>query len=152
MMANDGLALLVRLSIAGTVALLIIALLRAPARRGVGPEAAFWLWLLVPASLIGALLPRATPSFVNAGPFVGPPRISVIELPVHFTPASADTNYAFLAALLWLVGVTGALVYFAYCQRVLKRSLGVLLPGPEGAYWSSTAQQPMLIGGWHSRI
>jgi beta-lactamase regulating signal transducer with metallopeptidase domain len=152
MMANDVLALVVRLSIAGTLAVVFVALLRAPTRRSVGPEAAFWLWLLVPACLIGVLLPRLTPALAMANLPVGQNRIPVIEMPVHFAPANVDTNYAFIATLLWLVGVTGALMYFAYCQQVLKRSLGVLQPGAEGTYWSDSAKQPMVVGVWHSRI
>jgi beta-lactamase regulating signal transducer with metallopeptidase domain len=150
MMANDVLAMLVRLSISTTLALLFISLLRAPARRLVGAEAAFWLWLLVPASLIGPLLPRFTPS--PAAALIQLPSIPVIEVPIHFAPTIAHSDYALIATLLWLVGATVALVYFAYCQQVLNTSLGILRPGQEGTFWSMNTKQPMLIGAWHSKI
>jgi beta-lactamase regulating signal transducer with metallopeptidase domain len=152
MMANEVTALLVRLSIAATLAVLLVGLLRAPARRVVGSEAAFWLWLLVPAGVIGALLPRVTPSSAAADVLVRLPPIRMIEVPVHFTPTMAAANYVLFATLLWLAGIGVSLVYFIYCQQVLKRSLGVLQPGPEGTYWSMEARQPMLIGAWHSKI
>jgi beta-lactamase regulating signal transducer with metallopeptidase domain len=152
MMANDVLALLVRVSIAATLALLFISLLRAPARRLVGSEAAFWLWLLVPASLTAPLLPRLTSSAATTDALVSFPPIRVIEVPAHFAPTIAHSHYALLATLVWLAGVTFAVVYFAYCQQALKRSLGALQPGPEGTYRSMNAKQPMLLGAWHSRI
>jgi beta-lactamase regulating signal transducer with metallopeptidase domain len=152
MMANDLVALLTRLSIAATLALLLIGLLRAPARRLVGSEAAFWLWLLVPASLIAPLLPRLTHSSAAAHSLVSLPPIRIIEVPVHFTPTLAESHYSLLATLVWLAGVTFALVYFAHCQQALKRSLGALQQGPEGTYRSTNADQPMLIGAWHCRI
>jgi beta-lactamase regulating signal transducer with metallopeptidase domain len=151
-MASNVLVLLVRLSVAATLALLFISLLRAPARRLVGSEAAFWLWLLLPASLIAPLLPRLTASSVATNALVSLPPIRVIEVPAHIAPKIADSHYALLATLVWLAGLTFAAAYFAYCQHALKRSLGALQPGPEDAYRSTNANQPMLIGAWHSHL
>jgi len=151
-MANDMLALLARLSIVITLSMLLICLVRAPARRALGPEPAYWLWLLVPASLIAALLPRLHAAAARSDAPLSLPLVPAIKVPVEFASSVASDNYASTLALLWVVGGTAALAYCAYCQYVLKISLGVLQRGPDGTWRSTATTQPMLIGAWHPKI
>lgn len=57
-MTSDVLAVVVRVSVIATFGVILVGALRAPARRAVGSEATYWLWLSVPACLIAILLPR----------------------------------------------------------------------------------------------
>ncbi len=151
-MANEVLTLLVRISVVGLVGIVLVGVLRVPARRAVGAEASYWLWLLVPASLIGVLLPRAPPCLCGPETLVSPLLIRGITAPLDFAPMTAVSNLAPAATLLWALGAAVALVYFAYCQQRLRRSLGFLQRLPDGTYRSSAAKQPMVIGAWRPRI
>ncbi len=151
-MASDVLTTLVRLSIVGLVGILLVGLLRVPARRAVGAEASYWLWLLVPATLIGVLLPRAPPCLCGPETLVSPLLIRGIVAPLDFAPSTAISNLASTVTLLWAIGAAVALMYFAYSQRVLRRSLGCLQRLPDGTYRSPAAMQPMVVGAWHPQI
>jgi bla regulator protein blaR1 len=151
-MVNEVLTILVRLSVVGSVGILLLGLLRVPARRAAGAEAAYWLWLLCPASLIGVLLPRAPPCLCGPETLVSPLLIRGIATPLDFAPSTAVSHLAPTVTLLWAVGAAIALWYFAYCQYALQRSLGRLQRLPDGTYRSLAATQPMVVGAWHPRI
>jgi len=151
-MAHDLLAVLVRLSIIATLTVLIISLLRAPARRVIGPEAAYWLWLLLPCSLVAVLLPRipAAPSSQLA--FAHPPMAQAVEMPAGLVPRIDGSDHALALTLLWGLGCLAVLAYFTSSQRALRRSLGALELQADGTYRSRASKQAMLIGVWRSKI
>ncbi len=158
-MANDMLAILVRLSVVGLAGMLLVALLRAPVRRAAGAEAAYWLWLLIPASLVAVLLPSAPSCLCGPESLVSPLLVrgigapfDLIGAPLDLAPQVGLSHRGQTVTLIWVVGATAALAYFVYCQWALKRSLGRLERRSDGAYSSATAKQPMLVGAWHPRI
>jgi|HubBroStandDraft_6_1064221.scaffolds.fasta_scaffold03955_5 beta-lactamase regulating signal transducer with metallopeptidase domain len=151
-MVSELLALLVRLSIVPTLAVLVIGLLRWPGRRAVGPEGAYWLWLLVPSGLVAALLPHLVGAPAVARPPIRPSLTRVMAVPADFAPGVAASHYALTTILIWILGATVALAYLIYCQQVLKRSLGALQLAPDGTYRSTAVKQPMLIGALRPQI
>ncbi len=151
-MANDVLAVLVRLSVVGTLGILVVGPLRIPTRRAVGAEAAYWLWLLLPASLVAVLLPRAPSCLCGPETFVAPVLIRGISVPLEFAPNTAVNHFAPTGTLVWAIGVAAAIAYFAYCQRVLRNSLGRLKRLSDDTCRSSTTKQPMVVGVWHPQI
>jgi len=131
--------------------MLIVGLLRAPGRRAVGSEAAYWLWLLVPASLIAVLLPRAPACLCAPDALVSPLLIRVIVAP-ELAPSITGSSCAPTVTCMWGLGASTVLIYFAFCQWVLRRSLGLLQRRADGTYWSPMAEHPMLVGAWHPQI
>ncbi len=151
-MATDALAILVRLSVVELAGILLVTLLRAPVRRAAGAEAAYWLWLLVPASLVAVLLPRAPSCLCGPESLVSPLLVRGIGAPFDLGPHVEVSHRALALTLAWGVGAIAALAHFSCCQWALRRSLGLLERRPDGAYSSPTARQPMLVGAWHPRI
>jgi beta-lactamase regulating signal transducer with metallopeptidase domain len=66
-MAIELLLAVVRANIAASVAVLLVLALRAPARRLFGAERAYGLWLIVPASILGALFTWSIPRQAGGG-------------------------------------------------------------------------------------
>lgn len=151
-MPNEVLGILVRLSVVGSVGIVLVGVLRAPARRVVGIEAAYWLWLLVPASLIGVLLPRAPFCLCGPASLVSPLVIRGIGTPLELAPQVESSQYPLALTVAWGVGAAAALAYFGCGQHLLRRSLGLLQRRPDGTYASPTAKHPMLVGLWGPRI
>jgi bla regulator protein blaR1 len=151
-MANDVIAMLVRLSVVGSLGILLVGVLRAPARHTVGAEAAYSLWLLVPASLIAVLLPRAPSCLCGPESYVSPLVIRGIGEPLALAPHMEVSPHAVTLIVAWGIGAIAAAVYFGCWQHVLRSSLGPLQRRPDGAYSSPTAKQPMLVGAWRPKI
>ena len=151
-MANDVLAVLVRLSVVGTLGILVVGPLRGLVRRAVGAEAAYWLWLLLPSSLFAALLPRAPSCLCGPESYVSPLVIRGIGAPLALAPQVEVSHHALTLTVAWGIGAAAALMYFTCWQQVLRRSLGLLQRRPDGTYSSPTAKQPMLVGAWRPRI
>lgn len=151
-MATDLFAILVRLSVIGSVGILLVSLLRAPARRAVGAEAAYWLWLLLPGILVAVLLPRASSCLCGPDSHVSQLVIRGIGAPLGLAPQVELSYHATLLTVVWGIGAAAAVAYFACCQHLLKSSLGQLQCRPDGTYLSQSARQPMLVGAWHPRI
>ncbi len=151
-MANDLFAILVRLTAVGSTGILLVGVLRKPARRAVGAEAAYWLWLLVPASLLAVFLPEAPSCLCGPESYISPLVIRAIGAPLELAPQVAICHHAWGLTVVWGAGAAAALAYFACCQQLLKRSLGVLERRPDGSYSSRSAKQPMLVGTWQPRI
>lgn len=151
-MANDLFATLARLSVVGSAAILLVGVLRAPVRRAVGAEAAYWLWLLVPTSLFAVLLPRAPSCLCGPESYVSPLVVRGIGAPLEFAPQIEVSHDTLALTSIWMLGVAAALAYFAWCQHLLRKSLGPLQRRSDGTHSSSTAKQPMLVGAWRPKI
>src|SRR5580698_6837415 len=97
-MATDILLTLVRANLAASMAILLVLLVRAPARRLFGAELAYALWLLVPAAMAGALL-----TFSTRNGFFNPPTSNALtQAPKLLT--------------LWLIGVLAGLAWALFSQ------------------------------------
>ncbi len=151
-MANEVLAMLVRLCVVGTLGILLVVSLREPVRRAVGAEAAFWLWLILPGSLVAVFLPRAATGVCGPDTLLSPFLMRGIGAPLDLAPSMAVNSCALPVTVMWVIGATAALACFVYCQWLLRRSLGRLEARSDGTHRSLTARQPMLVGGWHPRI
>ena len=151
-MATDVLAVLVRLSIILSAGVVLVGPVRGLARRAVGVEAAYWLWLVVPGSLIAVFLPAGPAEVCRPDAFLSPLLIRGIGAPLGLAPSLAVDTCSPGLTWAWCTGATVALVCFAGSQWLLRKSLGPLQVRPDGAHCSSAARHPMLLGAWRPRI
>lgn len=157
-MSADVLAGLLAATLAGSLAILVVLILRVPARRGFGAQAAYAAWIVVPALAVAALLP---------GP-AAPALTFVAVVPVHaFVDAAAPLRdamhgeandafgVAFVLLALWSIGAVLMATAFMLQQRRYRRSLGRLsrFVGSKPIFRSSSNQGgPALVGAWRPRI
>jgi len=125
-MIADLLRSLAHASLGLTVALVLVFVLRAPARRAGGAFLAYVLWAIVPLALAVSLLP--------------PPRVVItaesaslsLGLPSSTTPAAFAAAATPLSAAWWLLpwalGVGVCFALLAWQQRRFVRSMGALRP------------------------
>ncbi len=145
MIAETVLAALVRIELVGSVAILLVLLLRPLVLRWVGAGSAYWLWLVVPMALAASFVPAreqvrvvAPPRVVEAsrdnsslrigGVSAAPEevRAEIAAQPFFAAPAFADLLVAF-----WLVGAAGLLARSIVGTRRLAAnpSIGPALVG-----------------------
>ena len=150
-MAAELLRSLLELALSSSVALLLIGALRAPLRRLVGARAAYCLWLLVPASILAALLPA--PSQVLL-PTVATLPGQIESMLLITTDPSAGHRVGWLDGLLiaWLGGAASLFATLLVRQYRFVRSLGELRPDTRGRYRSDRSATPMLLGLWRPRL
>ena len=144
---------IVALTLAASVAVLLVGLLRIPLRRMVGAQAAYWLWLMVPASALAVLLPPPEHSlgldFIGVSGLISQ---AIIDAIVAWTGASESLNYAGIGLLLWASGAALMLALTVRRQQAFVRSLGRLSSLPNGAYQSAAVVEPMLVGALRPRV
>jgi bla regulator protein blaR1 len=150
--SDEVFQVLAKTTLAISVALALVGLLRKPIRLAVGARAAYWLWLLVPAMAASALLPAPTPVLLSA---------QVNFLPEQFRSAftairpgySADAHALLVNLLLaiWSIGAFAMLLSMLARQQMFAKALGVLTRDADGLYRCDVGA-PMLVGAWHSRI
>jgi bla regulator protein BlaR1 len=151
MMGAEVFHVLADTTIAASIALAIIGLLRKPMRLAAGAQIAYWLWFLVPAMVAAVLLP-APPVLLVA-------RIDVLPVPVSSAltavasghPASTSALVIDLALAIWGVGASTMLFSMITRQRSFAGILGALTLDTENFYRGSVTA-PMLVGVWHSKI
>ena len=113
-MANEVLAVIVRVGVVGTLGILLMMLLREPARRAVGAEAAYWLWLILAGSLMAVFLPRAPVGVCRPETLLGPFLTRGIGAPLDLAPSIAVNSCALPVILTRGLGVTVALTCCLY--------------------------------------
>jgi bla regulator protein BlaR1 len=153
MMAASVIDALLGAAAASSAAILLVGLLRKPLRAAVGARAAYWLWLLVPASAVAALLPApshalemmsgALPSYMKAA-------VTSVAMTARTPGASATLVPA--ALLVWLSGVSVMLTVMLSRQRTFVRSLGKMTPDENGIRRSNSIAAPMLVGAWRPQV
>ena len=145
-MANSVLSLLGTVTIATTLATLAVAALRIPLRHAFGIRAAYWLWLLLPVSVVATLLPAPehslwTMSIVHQAQF---PAARTIR---EFVGRSNSRNILAIALQsIWLLGGTGLLIMFVRRQRHFVASLGQLTLSQNGIARSGWSGSPVVLG------
>ncbi len=141
-MTTDLFDLLMRLTLAGSGAIVLALLVRLPLRRFAGADAVYLCWLTVPLALAAAALPalKSAPVLVLAlaPTFAAPAMVS----------SFAGTGMDWLAWIvrIWLAGLvaTGALVLLG--QRAYVRKLGPLR-ARDGVFFATNAScGPALLG------
>jgi bla regulator protein BlaR1 len=147
-MASELLALLVRLALAGSGALLLVLLLRRPLRRLAGPGAAYLCWLSIPLALVAAALPAlpAAPALVVALA----PGLSASALVASVAPE--QTPWLAWIVRAWACGALATGCLFLSGQRAFVRALGKL-DERDGVFYAAHAQYgPALLGFFHPII
>lgn len=117
-MATDVLEALARANVAGSLVLLLVMLVRGPARRIFGPEAAYLLW----AAPVGAVLLSLAPWPFGA-PWPGAEQITLRPL----VEQAADVR---LMAALWLAGAAAGLALAWRAQAAFEREARFGRAGP----------------------
>lgn len=141
---------LVRLTMVGSVAILVVLALRGVLRRMFGAQLAYASWSLVPAMTAVMLLPAPTRPIES---FVGVAHIaaaaSAAQAPI---PEAFDLRPLLMSA--WLLGALVTAAAFALQQRSYLRGLGRLKPfdGVRIVQSESDLGGPALVGAWRPRI
>jgi bla regulator protein blaR1 len=146
-MNADRLTDLSQATVAISLAIVLILALRRPLRAWLGARAAYFLWLLVPMTVVAVLLPAPPhePRFVTAA-------TAVIGMPGSMTVAVAPGDTSVLPALLlsfWLSGAVVALSLFAWRQRRFNRSV---VRQAQEAYDRILDHGPAVAGVFRPRI
>lgn len=151
---SSALQYLAILSWVTTVVALSVALVRAPLRGTLGARAAYWLWLTVPASALAVTLPRAAHKPVTAVAGIAWDvfglawdRITDLIAMLHVSaPLSA------VVCAVWALGAGAVFVFMILRQRAFVRSLGTLVPLPDGTWRGRDVAEPLLLGVLHPRV
>jgi bla regulator protein blaR1 len=137
-----------------TVVALAVALVRVPLRGTLGARAVYWLWLTVPASALAVALPRAEhkPATAVAGIAwdvfgLAWDRIAALIAVIHVSgPLSA------VACAVWALGAGAVFAFMVLQQRAFVRSLGTLVPLPDGTWRGGGVAEPLLLGALRPRM
>lgn len=113
-MATETLAAVLRMTTDGSLAVLMVLALRAPARRGFGPQVAYRLWAWPPLATVGALLPAHLRT-ADVGPLEAP----FIALS---RAAEAAGALSWLGAL-WMAGALATAGWQVATQAIFHRQL-----------------------------
>lgn len=136
-----------------SAALILIGVLRTPLRQAFGARAAYWAWLLAPASILGLFVPRPNQTTTATTQTLS----AAASHAWHALPAVAvATNHlSILAAvglLVWLTGVVAALCVNVFRQHRFVSALAPLSVGPDGTLRSGAVVMPLVVGAWSPRI
>src|SRR5687767_9441928 len=101
MMTSIILADLIRVNLAGAAAVLVVLLVRAPARRLVGPEMAYVLWAAPPLAALATLMPAPT----------------VDGFPPADALAHAVRDWSAPALAVWALGVAVTVAALGWAQH-----------------------------------
>jgi bla regulator protein blaR1 len=151
-MSSSAVHSLIIATVASSIAIVLVGLLRKPLRYAVGARAAYWQWLLVPASVLAALLPAPVHSArMTADSLPGPVSAALSSVMVSVSATGASNHHA-IGLAIWLTGASGMLMWLGRRQVVFVRSLGKLTPDAGGICRSSAIVAPLLVGVWRARI
>src|SRR5579872_3219308 len=151
-MNSSLLHLLVTTTVASSLSVLIVAGLRKPLRRFAGARAAYWIWLLVPGSIVALWLPGPSHSVrIVAAGLQGQSTAAFSSVILSVDSAISASNSAF-AVSVWLAGAAVMLGLLVHRQLVFVRGLGNLTPDSGGILQSASIRAPLLLGVWHARI
>ncbi|HEV2269819.1 MAG TPA: M56 family metallopeptidase [Steroidobacteraceae bacterium] len=152
-MGSAALQQLAALTWLTTLAALLVATARSPLRGMLGPRAAYWLWLAVPASAVALLLPHAAQPGGKATAVAEDVFSRVLgQLDALLAALHVSGPRAAAAFAVWTVGAIGATALVMVRQRAFVRSLGRLVPAPDGTWRSGGVVEPMLIGALRPRV
>jgi beta-lactamase regulating signal transducer with metallopeptidase domain len=126
---SDALLLLARINLAAGAAVVLVMLLRRPARRLFGAGVAYGLWALVPlfaaAMLAPARVVRLTQPVRRTGAFV---QDGAAPTTASHVRSAFDGSH--LALAVWIAGAAAALAYLAWRQAQFGRAMRAGRAGP----------------------
>lgn len=144
-MSAELLAWLQESTIASSLALILVLMLRGPWRHWLGARGLPWVWALVPAAIVAVSLPA--PSRSITGIAVLQP--IVVDLQAgHVASATIEAVMPWAWAALWLTGVLMLALRLVVEQRRFSARLGRLRPGPDGCWVAETADCGPAVIGW----
>jgi beta-lactamase regulating signal transducer with metallopeptidase domain len=151
-MSASVLATLVELTVATSIAVLIVAIARWPVRRLAGAGVAYWLWALVPASVVAVSLPAPLVGMTAVTPFAGTLRDAVPVQAYVEVVVRPLVDWAAIAMVVWASGAVLVFAVIVRRQRAFVRSLGTVRAGGDGFHRSAGVRGPVLVGLWRPRI
>lgn len=127
---SDFLFVLMRVNLAGAVAVTVVMALRLPARRLFGAGAAYALWSLAPLAVLAMLVPArvavlAAPQAAGGAAMV--PADGFAGATSHLQPAF---DLSPLLVGLWIAGAAASLLYLAWQQARFSRAVRAGRAGP----------------------
>lgn len=143
---------LAELTIASSLAILVVSLMRKPMRRIAGAQVAYWLWLLVPASTLVLALPAPSGSSEIAAQVFPNSVLSTFHAPTSSKHTVGAADYTSIGLFVWTLGSALMLALTVRRQRGFIRSLGSLTSVQDGTHRSVSVSGPLLIGIWRPRI
>jgi beta-lactamase regulating signal transducer with metallopeptidase domain len=152
-MSNSLAPALLMVTAASSIAIVLVGALRKPLRHAVGVRAAYWQWLLVPASVFAVLLPAPVHSIrIMTESLPRPVGAAFSSAMFSVSVAGASSHYLVTGLAIWLLGSSAMLTWLVRRQRVFVRSLGSLTREPDGVYRSGSIVAPLVIGAWRARV
>lgn len=146
-MTSDLMGALVEIAAAGTVAILVVALMRKPLRRVAGARVAYSLWMLVPLSAVVVALPAPSRSTDTEYEAFSAILLRVGEVGHALQDAVGTTEaYATTWLLGWALGCLALLALLIMRQRLFMRSLGRTTAIRDGVRRSANVRGPVLVG------
>jgi TonB family protein len=142
---------LVAASLVASVAICLVLALRLVARRFLGAETAYFLWIVVPLAVIAAFLPAP-----HIAPVVFAHGSASATIAATLAAPIAESAFDVRNALLglWLAGALAMLMRFIAQQRRYLRTLGALAVSSDARIVraASEAVSPALVGALRPRI
>ncbi len=151
-MSAELFRVLVNSTIATSMAVALVSLLRRPVRIAAGARVAYWLWLLVPAMAVAVLLPAPKQVYFVRS-VVLPEHISsamTAAVTGHVAPNRQSTLIG-LALAMWGIGFITAGVLTIRRQREFAPILDDLIRDA-GGFHRGNVTTPMVVGALHPKI
>jgi beta-lactamase regulating signal transducer with metallopeptidase domain len=146
-MASELLDILGTATVASSCAVLLILLLRKPLRTFFGPSIAYFLWLLVPTSILVPLLPAPSAGLKTVLPVPVP--LSMPSLTGHVAMVSTSSGLAWVPWLIfaWAIGALLFGLRLARQQRHFIASLGLPIRDDGGVLHAAfPTGSPVVVG------
>ncbi len=152
MRAADLLVSLATATIAASVGILVVLMLRRPLRRVLDPGAAYLGWVLVPLAAVAVLVPSTSMPPEIARVLVVPGTSALATLATRLRGAESQL-WAVSLLILWVVGAVAAALVFARRQLQFERGLGRLQAKQDGTFVAEvSAGLPAVVGVFKPRI
>ena len=151
-MSSNVLHVLLLATVVSSFAVVLVGVLRKPLRYAVGARAAYWQWVLVPASTLAILLPAPIQSSQTIGAILPGPVGTVFSGAMVSVTAYGESQNAIWIIAVWSLGAFAMFAGLVRRHRVFIRSLGDMTVDSDGLFRSNSIVAPMLIGAWRARI
>jgi beta-lactamase regulating signal transducer with metallopeptidase domain len=141
------------LTVAASLATIVVGLTRKPLRHFAGAQVGYLLWLLVPASALVVSLPAPTQSLEAASLIF--PRLVLGAFPSAMSSENyvhAGADYAVVGVIVWASGSVLMLAFMVTRQTAFIHSLRNVTAAEDGTYRSASVTGPVLVGIWRPRI
>jgi len=151
-MSNELFRLLASTTLATSLAVALVGLLRRPVRNAAGATVGYWLWLLVPAVATGVLIPAPHGAIVSRAAVFTGHMSSVLTAAVSGTVSPRGrTDMIDIALVLWGAGFMTLSILTVRRQQALSPILRSLTHDP-GGFYRGPVEVPMVVGAWNPKI